>query len=185
MKIIKGDLIELALQGEFDVIAHGCNCFCTQGAGIAKKMSEYFYTNNSASYPSESLNYKGNIGKLGNIETTSLPHYVKDGKYFGVERGVEVNNLLSVYNMYTQYNVGRDLSYSALELCLKKLAHETHGKKVGLPLVGGGIAGGSIYVILERMKLNFHEEDLTVVIYDENHIETIKESQVLKKYYHE
>ena len=38
MKIIKGDLIKLALQGEFDVIVHGCNCFCTMGAGIAKSI---------------------------------------------------------------------------------------------------------------------------------------------------
>lgn len=27
MKIIKGDLIKLALDGKFDVIIHGCNCF--------------------------------------------------------------------------------------------------------------------------------------------------------------
>ena len=35
MKIIKGNLISLALAGEFEVIIHGCNCFCTMGAGIA------------------------------------------------------------------------------------------------------------------------------------------------------
>lgn len=35
MKTIKGDLIQLALANEFDVIIHGCNCFCTMGKGIA------------------------------------------------------------------------------------------------------------------------------------------------------
>ena len=28
---IEGDFIQLALQGKFDVIAHGCNCQCTMG----------------------------------------------------------------------------------------------------------------------------------------------------------
>jgi O-acetyl-ADP-ribose deacetylase (regulator of RNase III) len=35
---INGDLIELALQDKFNVIAHGCNCFCTQKSGIAKQI---------------------------------------------------------------------------------------------------------------------------------------------------
>jgi hypothetical protein len=41
-KEIKGDLIALALAGEFSVIAHGCNCFSTQKSGIAKYMVEHF-----------------------------------------------------------------------------------------------------------------------------------------------
>ena len=42
MKIIKGDLIALANQGHFEVITHGCNCFCTMGAGIAVPMKQNF-----------------------------------------------------------------------------------------------------------------------------------------------
>jgi len=34
MTTIPGDLIALAKAGEFEVIVHGCNCFCTIGAGI-------------------------------------------------------------------------------------------------------------------------------------------------------
>jgi len=33
MKAIKHNLIHLAHNGEFDLIVHGCNCFCTMGAG--------------------------------------------------------------------------------------------------------------------------------------------------------
>lgn len=36
MKTIQGNFIHLAQNGEFDLIVHGCNCFCTMGAGIAK-----------------------------------------------------------------------------------------------------------------------------------------------------
>ena len=39
---IKGDLIKLAIKGDFDVIIHGCNCFCTMGAGIAKSIKTAF-----------------------------------------------------------------------------------------------------------------------------------------------
>ena len=42
MKTIKGDLIKLAQDGEFDVIVHGCNCMCTMSAGIAKQIKIIF-----------------------------------------------------------------------------------------------------------------------------------------------
>jgi len=35
MKYAQGNLIDLALAGEFDLIAHGANCFCTMGEGLA------------------------------------------------------------------------------------------------------------------------------------------------------
>ena len=43
MKTVKGDLIHLALAGEFDVIVHGCNCYCTMGVGIAKTIKQKFH----------------------------------------------------------------------------------------------------------------------------------------------
>lgn len=42
MKTISADLIQLAGNGQFDRIAHGCNCYCTMGAGIAKAVMEVF-----------------------------------------------------------------------------------------------------------------------------------------------
>lgn len=42
MRNVQGDLIELALNGVFDVIVHGCNCQCTMGAGIAKSIRAKF-----------------------------------------------------------------------------------------------------------------------------------------------
>ena len=41
MKIISGNLITLALEGHFDVIVHGCNCFGVMGAGIAAQMQTH------------------------------------------------------------------------------------------------------------------------------------------------
>jgi len=42
MKSISGDLISLAREGRFDLIAHDCNCFCTLGAGTAKWINAEF-----------------------------------------------------------------------------------------------------------------------------------------------
>ena len=38
LKHAKGNLIDMAEAGEFDVIVHGCNCQNTMGSGIAKEM---------------------------------------------------------------------------------------------------------------------------------------------------
>ena len=65
MKYVEGDLIKLAKEGIFDVITHGCNCFCTMGAGIAVPMKNNF---DCDKFPLEALEYKGNINKLGTID---------------------------------------------------------------------------------------------------------------------
>ncbi|HPI82859.1 MAG TPA: hypothetical protein PK122_06550, partial [Candidatus Paceibacterota bacterium] len=65
MKIIQGDLIELAKQGHFEVITHGCNCQNVMGAGIAVPMKQNFKCDQ---FPMESLEFKGDINKLGTID---------------------------------------------------------------------------------------------------------------------
>jgi O-acetyl-ADP-ribose deacetylase (regulator of RNase III) len=133
---IEGDLIQLALQGSFDVIVHGCNCFCLQKAGIAAVMSKTFHTDRF-----EMEHYTGH-GKLGTIDFET------------VVIGKNTNWLLSKYknnadepeiivvNAYTQYQPGANLDYEALTLCLRKINHEFKGKHIGLPQIGCGIAGG-------------------------------------------
>ena len=176
MKEIKGDLIKLAQEGEFDIIGHGCNCFCLQGGGIAAQMSRVFNTLNPELYPSESHNERGNYSKLGNIETTSIITYVYEGQYRTDYDKEYKDSRLAVYNMYTQYKPGADLSYSALELCLQKLNQEAsllskaYGRpiKVGLPWIGCGIAGGQKEIVEVMMNDIFKSErvELTVVEYD-------------------
>lgn len=38
MREIRGNLITLAENGEFDAIVHGCNLFCKFGIGLAKEI---------------------------------------------------------------------------------------------------------------------------------------------------
>ena len=42
MKEVAGDLIQLANDGKFDVIVHGCNCQCMMGGGIARQIRQAF-----------------------------------------------------------------------------------------------------------------------------------------------
>jgi O-acetyl-ADP-ribose deacetylase (regulator of RNase III) len=126
-----GDLIKLAKQGTFDVIAHGCNCFCTMGAGIAPKMAEAFgcdefdmerienarYDEDSEEYYTIPTDNKGNINKLGNIDYRY--QYLWFDHPLVKEPGVAIPMTskspgqanvkdLIVVNAYTQYKYGRN-----------------------------------------------------------------------------
>ena len=85
MKTIQGDLIALALTGHFDVIVHGCNCFCTMAAGIAKTIKQKFPEANEADLATAS----GDESKLGTYTTAEV---FVNGKR------------LIIVNAYTQYN---------------------------------------------------------------------------------
>lgn len=156
---IKGDLIKLSLEGKFDVIVHGCNCFCTMGAGIAPQMNKHF---GCATYPME-LIQKGDINKLGNID------YQKR-----VIEYAEFKKLIIV-NAYTQYFYGQNspnctqaLDYEALTLCLRKINHIFTMKHIGLPQIGCGLAGGDWEIVKEIIKKELNDCKVTVVIYEKS-----------------
>ena len=173
-KIDKGCLITKALNGEFDVIAHGCNCFCTQKSGIAVKMVDTFKTD---SFPMEMLG-KGDINKLGRIDFMNFYKGRKDSLfhdedwYFSFDRK-EIPDLV-VVNAYTQYKYGSNhpdgesipLDYRALALCFKKINHLFKGRHIGLPLIGGGLAGGDADTIIKIMRQEFKNCNVTLVLYE-------------------
>jgi O-acetyl-ADP-ribose deacetylase (regulator of RNase III) len=155
-KEIKGDLIKLALKGEFNVIAHGCNCFNTMGAGIAVQMAHHFGCDE---YPMEQSKYRGEINKLGSIE----------GKPF-VITNKEYNGMIGVVNAYTQFEFssknGPALDYEALTLCLRKINYKFSGLKVGLPMIGCGLAGGDWKIVNKIIKKELNKCDVSVVIFE-------------------
>lgn len=131
MKLInrKGDLIAMARQGEFDIIVHGCNCFCTMGSGIARQIRETWMQ----PYIADAATLTGDYNKLGTY-TSSV---VEDGK-------------LTVINAYTQYDFNRPgekkdvFEYISFQMILQKLRY-VYGDKAlrwGFPMIGAGLAGG-------------------------------------------
>lgn len=172
-KEVEGDLIALTKEGNFEVIAHGCNCFCTMGAGIALPMKYAFRCD---AFDKEAPAYKGDINKLGTIDYR-LVHYfpvIKEIK-IGDEKmkSADFGGLyVTVINAYTQYHYGKNspgceipLDYSALELCLRKINHNFKGKKVGLPQIGCGLAGGKWEIVKGIIQKELCDCDTTVVIF--------------------
>lgn len=162
---IDGDLIALAKEGKFDVIAHGCNCHCTMGAGIAPLMAEAFGCDE---FIMEQDEFSGDINKLGTIDYEDV--YLKDGIMTSEQ---DDTHTLTVVNAYTQYGFGRNhkggkaipLDYEALTLVLRKMNQIFEGKHIGLPLIGGGLAGGDPERIKSIIKEELQDCTVTLVLF--------------------
>ena len=125
LKHTKGNLLDLAEAGEFDIVVQGCNCFNTMGGGIAREIRERY----SEAAIADDRTEKGDYTKLGNW----------------TECEVGDDNQFTIINAYTQYNMstGEDVfEYTAFELILQKLCHAYGDKRIGLPYIGMGLAGG-------------------------------------------
>lgn len=149
---VKGDLIELAKAGTFDVVAHGCNCFCVMGRGVAPQMATAFGCNR---FRMEDKSTAGDINKLGQIDYDCV--HLNSGK------GLYVVN---VYSQYTPNVALKPLDYEALTLGLRKINHIFEGKHIGLPQIGAGLAGGDWTRIKQIIQTELRDMDVTVVIYN-------------------
>jgi O-acetyl-ADP-ribose deacetylase (regulator of RNase III) len=165
---IDGDLIKLAKEGKFDVIAHGCNCHSTMGAGIAPQMAKAFGCDRF-----EMELYGTDINKLGNIDYQTF--VLGENAIWSLEDFKNNRNEpeLTVVNAYTQFNYGinhangdaKPLSYEALTLCMKKMNLIFSGKHIGLPKIGAGLAGGDWNKIESIIKQELKDCKVTIVNY--------------------
>ena len=131
METVQGDLLELALAGEFDVIVHGCNCQCAMGAGIAKSIRDRF----PEAYRADCATPKGEPGKLGKISHAQI---VRDNVRF------------TVVNAYTQIHWrgnGIKADYDAIRAAMRSVKAEFGGSRIGYPRIGAGLAGGDWQLI--------------------------------------
>lgn len=139
MKHIKGDLISLALDDEFDVIVHGCNCFHTMGAGIAHQIAKTFKGTNGPEAVDRNYTKRGDRDKLGS---------------FTIGEGLSHSGQpIAIVNAYTQYSIGPKadgsppVEYDAIRQAFRGLARFCRSKpylsfKIGYPAIGAGLAGG-------------------------------------------
>jgi len=150
IKEIKGDLLKLAKAGEFDMIIHGCNCFCKMGSGIAKQIKEQF----PKAYEVDQETKEGDINKLGTYTLAQVTPYG--------------HPMLFIVNAYTQYRYGTDkvqVDYEALTLVMRKINHDNSGIRIGLPLIGAGLAGGDWNRIKKIIETEFTKNKVTIVHY--------------------
>lgn len=125
LNIINDDLIDLAKNGNFDVIIHGCNCFCTMGAGIAKVIKQEF----PEAYLPDLQTEVGSREKLGSYSLASITRN-------------DINFI--IVNAYTQYNwrgKGMKADYLAIRSFFSKIKQDFYSCKIAYPMLGAGLAG--------------------------------------------
>lgn len=153
-KEVWGDLINMAENGEFDVIAHGCNCFCAMSAGIAPQMAVAFGCNK---FPLEDKSTSGDVNKLGQIDWKLLNMV---GLFYTGGHDLVVVNL---YSQYRPKVSEKPLDYEALTLGFRKMNFLFHGRRIGLPKIGAGLAGGDWNIIRGIIQSEFKDCEVTVV----------------------
>ena len=132
----KGNLLDLAEAGHFDIVVQGCNCFNAMGGGIAREIRERYP--NIADVDSETV--RGDYNKLGNWTSGVV---------------MAPNHQFIIVNAYTQYDMstGNDVfEYAAFELILQKLVKKYGDLNIGLPYIGMGLARGDKNIILEQIE---------------------------------
>jgi O-acetyl-ADP-ribose deacetylase (regulator of RNase III) len=146
MKRVRGDLIALAKSGEFDVIVHGCNCFCAMGNGIAGQIKVQL----PAAFEADRATVKGDRAKLGTCSVATI-------------------GPLTVVNAYTQFTWSKKgqavVDYEAIASCLRMVKARFAGRRIGLPKIGAGLAGGDWGKISAIIDRELEGEDVTLVEY--------------------
>lgn len=139
LKHMKGNLLDLAENGEFNIIIHGCNCHNTMGSGIAREIRERY----PEAYLVDQGTAKGDRDKLGRYTVAPTENF-------------------AIVNAYTQYDFmprGQDhFEYTAFQQILDEFAEraeENAGEIVlnfGFPYIGMGLAGGDATRIIPMLE---------------------------------
>lgn len=149
MKKIKGDIVKLALAGELDVIIHGCNCFHTMGAGLAKQIADQL----PEAVAADKRTLYADLAKLGSFSAQQI---VRDDARF------------LVVNAYTQYHPGPHAEYAAIKMFCDNFYEMFKGfrLRIGIPEIGCGIGGLSINQVEVILEAYLQDMDVTLVVYD-------------------
>jgi len=156
MKKIKGNLIDLAIDGTFNLIFHGANCFHRMGSGVAKEIHERLP---QAYYEADLKTPYGDPKKLGTISKVGI---------------TKNDHSFIVVNCYTQYHYGRDpkvryVEYWAVKEAMKSIRTDIINYrvkdiiKIGLPKIGAGLGNGDWNIIEKIIENELGEYDITLV----------------------
>lgn len=149
MKVMRGDLVKLALDGRFEVIVHGCNCQCAMGAGVAKAIKQAF----PEAYKADKATAKGSRTKLGTMSIATA------------ERG---KGQITIINGYTQFHwrgSGVLVDYAALRSVMRQVKVKYPGHAIAYPKIGAGLARGDWRLIASIIEEELTGEDHTLVEY--------------------
>lgn len=143
------DMTNVLKNHEFEVFAHGCNCFCNMGAGIARTVKQLFHE----AYKLDKSTKRGDKSKLGTINY------------------ITIDDSTTVVNAYTQYEFGGqkiNANYRAIASCFKLIDNymlEHDFSHLVIPKIGAGLAGGNWKTIEQIIIENLSDNIITDVYY--------------------
>lgn len=151
---VSGNLVTNAQQGMYKAIVHGCNIYCTMGAGLAPQIAKAWP---EAEVKDKILTISGDWSKLGQ---------------FTAHQDIDRN--CRIINMYTQGGYGRgkvNVEYKAIAKGFKSLndcqtpQFKKDTRKVGIPMIGAGLAGGHWEAIATIIDLVTPDLPIELVIF--------------------
>ncbi|CAH7414018.1 Phosphatase [Vibrio chagasii] len=149
LETVRGNLVSLAEEGQFDVIMHGQNCWHGWKKGIVTQIGRSF----PAAKKADMATRRGCKKKLGtySFARVTLP----SGKD------------LVILNCYTQfsYGQGNHLNMTAMREVLALINKDFKGLKVGYPKIGAGQAGGVWKDISAVINAELMDVDHQLVVY--------------------
>lgn len=162
MKYVRGNLIDMGIDGTFDIIGQGCNAFCQQNAGIAREFRVRF----PKVLEADCSTIAGDRTKMGtytqHIETIIGP--------LTTTRELVI---LNCYTQYTTWDPNDMFDYDALKKVLIAIKQNfadwfKNDARIGFPLIGAGLARGD----WKKIKQIFAEVDIPncyiVVLFDKD-----------------
>lgn len=150
MRIIRGDLIQLALAGEFDVIVHGSNCMHTMSAGVARQVRNHF----PEAYDADLTTRRGDKSKLGAFSSAA------------VNRGAVSFTVVNAYTQYDWRGTGVKVDYEAVSRVFAAIGAEWRGARIAYPMIGAGLAGGDWDRISRIIDDALKGQNHTLVLWD-------------------
>lgn len=153
---LKGNLISLFKEGDYDGMAHGCNCFCRMGSGIAVDVKN--------AYPQaqrvDIQTVEGDRNKLGTFTRANYPEGI----------------VFNAYTQYTYWNPADMLSYEAVAqvmrkindmlISAKRMTLDDSKAKLIIPCIGAGLARGEWSRIVDIINENTPDLEVTVVVWE-------------------
>ncbi|MEZ9316502.1 phosphatase [Vibrio lentus] len=149
METIQGDIFELIKSKKYDVLVHGCNCFCNMGAGFALYLNKRYPEVLKADQDTAS----GQVSKLGTYSKCKI---------------MINNHEMIVINAYTQFHWrGNEVlaDYDAIRKVFSSIKQEFHGRNIIYPKIGAGLAKGDWLTIENIIKKELSGEHHTCVEY--------------------
>jgi len=157
MKLVYGDIIDELETGNYDAVAHGCNCMGTMGAGVAKVLNEY---TGGLLLSKDRETILGDVNKLGSYSVL-----------YGFAS--------PIYNLYTQFaSIQRQrgqnvvVHWASVEKALMAMIGDIQTNlcvseaNVLIPKIGCGLAGGheeALFHVVDSVESCMWSGEITII----------------------